>query len=139
MRPDDVAVGQTYRVHILERGDVARHLTGDPQRGDADLALLAWLISGTEDFDLTVTVTGQTLGGEPAVTGVRVAETCEISTPLTPEAAERLGLSSSVEYLVKGVLIDVATGHTVSRPTDQTVTIPARWLAPLGEQSAGWR
>lgn len=129
MRPDDVEVGQTYRVHIRERGDVARHLTGD--RGETDLALLAWLFSGTEDFDLTITVTGQTLGGEPAVTGVRVAETCEISTPLPAETAARLGLPETVDYLVKGVLIDAVSGRVVTRPTGQTITIPASWLLPL--------
>ncbi|GDY31143.1 hypothetical protein [Gandjariella thermophila] len=131
MRPDDVRVGETYRVHVSRRADAAQCLTGDPRRAEADLVLLSWLLGGAEDFELTVTATGERLCGEPAVTGIRVDESSAVSTPLPPETAERLGLSRSVDYLVRGVLVDAATGRVVSLPTQQTVTIPARWLVPL--------
>jgi len=54
-----------------------------------------------------------------------------VSTPLPPEDAERLGLPQDVDYLVRGVLIDAATGNLVSLPTDQMITVPTHWLVPL--------
>jgi len=68
---------------------VARHIT--------DLTMFAWLISGADDFDLTVTATGAVLGDEPAVTGVRVGETAEFTTPLPRATASRLGLPADVD------------------------------------------
>lgn len=131
MRPHDVEVGQTYRVHITQRDNPARFITGDPSKTEADLLMLSWTLEAAHEFDLTVTATGQTLGGEPAVTGVRVADTARVSTPLPPEAAERLGLPSDIDYIVEGVLKDAVTGQLVSRPTDETMTVPVAWLRPL--------
>ncbi|MFC0109198.1 hypothetical protein [Kibdelosporangium aridum] len=131
MRPHDVEVGQTYRVRITQRDNPARFITGDPSKAEADLLMLSWTLEATHEFDLTVTATGQVLSGEPAVTGVRVAETSRVSTPLPPEAAERLGLPTDVDYVVEGVLKDAVTGQIVSRPTGETMTLPCAWLRPL--------
>ncbi|CAM3656969.1 hypothetical protein KIPE111705_19155 [Kibdelosporangium persicum] len=131
MRPHDVEVGQTYRVRITQRDNPAQFITGDPGKTEADLLMLSWTLESAHEFDLTVTATGQVLGGEPAVTGVRVAETSHVSTPLPPEAAERLGLPTDVRYVVEGVLKDAVTGRIVSRPTGETMTVPVAWLRPL--------
>ncbi|MBP2323594.1 hypothetical protein JOF56_003979 [Kibdelosporangium banguiense] len=131
MRPHDVEVGQTYRVHITQRDNPAQYLTGDPDRTEADLLIFSFLLDSVHEFDLTVTAIGQTLGDEPAVTGVRVSETSRVSLPLPPEMAARMGLPSNVGYIVEGVLKDAVTGRIVSRPTDQTMTIPCAWLRPL--------
>ncbi|ONI70227.1 hypothetical protein ALI144C_46975 [Actinosynnema sp. ALI-1.44] len=129
MRPHDVEVGHTYRVRITQRDNPARFITGDPRKAEADLLMLSWTLEAVHEFDLTVTATGQTLGDEPAVTGVRVADTSHISTPLPRETAERLGLPTDVEYVVEGVLKDAVTGRIVSRPTGETMTVPVAWLA----------
>jgi hypothetical protein len=131
MRPHDVEVGQTYRVHFTRRDNPAQYLTGDPSRAEADLLIFTWLLDAVNEFDLTVTATGQTLNGEPAVTGVWVSETSRISTPLPRDAASRLGLPADVDYIVEGVLKDAVTGKIVSRPTGQTLTVPVCWLRPL--------
>jgi hypothetical protein len=128
MRNENVRIGQTYRVHIATHDRPAQHLTGDPQRRDTDLALFALSLSGVVDFDLTVTATDQHLGDEPAVTGIRISETAQVSVPLPAEVAERLGLPASVEYVVEGVLKDAVSGRRVSLPTEQVLTIPTRWL-----------
>ncbi|MET0133607.1 MAG: hypothetical protein ABW215_08430 [Kibdelosporangium sp.] len=128
MRPNDVEVGQTYRVHITRQDNPAQYLTGDPNRAESDQLIFTWLLDSVNEFDLTVTEVGRNLGDEPAVTGVWVSETSRVSTPLPPETAERLGLSKDVQYLVEGVLKDAATGRIVSRQTGQTLTIPCRWL-----------
>ena len=125
MEPGDIVVGQTYRVHLSRRADVARNIT------DLTLTMFAWLISGADDFDLTVTGTGMVPGGEPVVTGVRVGETAQVSTPLPRATASRLGLPADVDYLVKGVIVDAASGQVVSLPSEETVTIPIRWLRPI--------
>ena len=123
MEPGDIVVGQTYLVHLSRGADVGRQVT--------DLTTFAWLICGADDFDLTVTATGAVLGDEPAVTGVRVGETAQLSTPLPRATASRLGLPTDVDYLVKGVIVDAASGRVVSLPSEETVTIPIRWLRPL--------
>ena len=128
MRPENVRIGHTYQVHIAQHDRPARHMTGDPHRRDTDFALLALAISGAMDFDLTVTATDQQLGEEPAVTGVRVSETSQVKVPLPAEAAARLGLPTNIDYVVEGTLRDVATGRAVNLPTEQTLTIPTRWL-----------
>ncbi|TCO57211.1 hypothetical protein [Actinocrispum wychmicini] len=131
MRPHDVEVGQTYRVRVTPQDNPAQLLTGDPQRTELDLVVFTWLNDAENEFDLTITATGQTLGYEPAVTGIWVSETSRVTTPLPPEAAERLGLPQTVNYIVEGVLKDAVTGKIVSRPTDHTLTVPCRWLRPL--------
>jgi hypothetical protein len=131
MRPNDVEVGQTYRVHFTQRDNPAQYLTGDPSRAERDLLIFTWLLDAVNEFDLTVTAVGETLNDEPAVTGVWVSETSRITTPLPRDAAARLGLPENVDYIVEGVLKDAVTGRIVSRPTDQTLTIPCRWLRPL--------
>jgi hypothetical protein len=131
MRPNDVEVGQTYRVHITRQDNPAQYLTGDPSRAESDLLIFTWLLDSVNEFDLTVTEVGKTLGQEPAVTGVWVSETSRVSTPLPPEAAEKLGLPRDVPYVVEGVLKDATTGRIVSRQTGQTLTIPVRWLRTL--------
>lgn len=123
MEPGDIVVGQTYLVHLSRRADIARHLT--------DFTMFAWLIGGAEDFDLTVTETGTRLGDEPAVTGVRVGETAEVTTPLPRETAAHLGLPDDVDYLVKGVIVDAFSGHVIRLPSAETVTVPVGWLRPL--------
>jgi hypothetical protein len=123
MEAGDIVVGQTYLVHLSRRADVAGDIT--------DLTMVAWLISGADDFDLTVTVTGAVLGDEPAVTGVRVGETAQCTTPLPRDTASRLGLPADVGYLVKGVIVDAASDRVVSLPCEETVTVPIRWLRPL--------
>lgn len=128
MLPDEVEHGQTYRVRISNRDNPAELLACAPERGEANLVLFTLALEAVVDFDLTVTAVGQTLGTEPAVTGVRVSETSHVRTPLPAEAAERLGLPADVAYLVEGVLKDAATGRVVSLPADHTVTIPVRWL-----------
>lgn len=60
----------------------------------------------------------------------RLRDLARTRTP-PPETAERLGLPTNVGYFVEGVLKDTATGHIVSLPTDQTLTVPVRWLHPL--------
>lgn len=131
MRPHDVEVGQTYRVRVTRQDNPAQLLTGDPTRTEMDMVVFTWLFDAENEFDFTVTATGQSLGGEPAVTGVWVTETSRVSTPLPPEAAERLGLPQDVSYVVEGVLKDAVTGRIVSRPTDNTLTVPCSWLRPL--------
>ncbi|MEV4318293.1 hypothetical protein [Actinocrispum sp. NPDC049592] len=131
MRPHDVVVGQTYRVHCTHKDNPAQLLTGDPAQAETDLVVFLWLLESVTEFDLTVTETGRTLNGEPAVTGIWISETSRVSTPLPPEAAERMGLPSNVSYIVEGVLKDAITGQIVSRPTDHTVTVPCKWLQPL--------
>jgi hypothetical protein len=132
MRPHDVEVGQTYRVHITRQDNPAQLLTGDPRQSETDLLVFSWLLlDAVNEFDLTVTATGLTIGEEPAVTGVWVSESSRVSTPFPPEAAARLGLPANVNYLVEGVLKDALTGQIVSRPTDHTLTVPCSWLRPL--------
>ncbi|MGW0520670.1 hypothetical protein [Crossiella sp. NPDC003009] len=114
MHAHEVEVGATYRVQ-------PRHNHGT----------LAWLFSGPEEFELTVTGTGAVLGEQAAVTGVRVADRHNVSLPLPPEQAQRMGLPPGVEYLVQGVLVDAATGALVSRPTMESVTVPVSWLCPV--------
>ncbi|GAB3907654.1 hypothetical protein ACFQ1S_26440 [Kibdelosporangium lantanae] len=131
MRPHDVEVGQTYRVRVTRQDNPAQLLSGDPKRTEMDLVVFTWLFDAENEFDLTVTATGQHLGDEPAVTGVWVSETSRVTTPFPPEAAARLGLPSDVDYVVEGVLKDAVTGQIVSRPTGHTLTVPCRWLRPL--------
>lgn len=119
----EIAVGQTYRVHLPNRSDAGRFLT-DPK-------LLMWVLGEAEDFELTVESADVRLNGEPAVTGVRFRDTVHVSTPLPPSAAARLGLPSDVEYLVRGVLVDAVSGQVVQLPTEETVTVPVNWLRPL--------
>lgn len=130
MQPDEVETGQTYRVHITNRDNPAQLLACTPERSEANLALFAETLDATIDFELTVVATGQVLGTEPAVMGIRVSETSRVRTPLPAETAERLGLPTNVSYFVEGILKD-ATGQAVSLPADQTLTVPARWLRPL--------
>lgn len=93
MRAVDVQLGQTYRVHIPRRDKPIRYMTHDPDRGEVDIALAQLAITHPADFDLTVTGLDQVLGhDEPAVTGVRVAESSRIAVPLDVEIADRLGL-----------------------------------------------
>jgi hypothetical protein len=136
MLPDEVETGQTYRVHISDRDNPAQLLACAPERSEANFVLFTLAVESVVDFDLTVMATGQALGEEPAVTGVRVSETSHVRTPLPAETAERLGLSTDVDYVVDGVLKDAATGQMVSLPSDQTLTVPTRWLNPLPDASA---
>jgi hypothetical protein len=131
MLPNDVEAGQTYRVHISKRDNPAQLLGCAPERSEANLVLFTLALEAVVDFDLTVMETGQALGEEPAVTGVRVSESSHVRTPLPTEAAERLGLPTDVDYIVEGVLKDAASGQMVSLPADQTLTVPVRWLRPL--------
>ncbi|WP_190820109.1 hypothetical protein [Saccharopolyspora pogona] len=128
-------MGATYRVRVGPGDNPAQYLSGDPGRSEGDLALfLLALGSGdgiSSEFDLTVTSVDQTLGGEAAVTGIRVSDTSHVSVPLPPEIAQQLGLSADVDYVVEGVLKDPSTGQVVSLPSDQTLTVPVRWLHPL--------
>jgi hypothetical protein len=141
MLPEEVETGQTYRVHIANRDNPAHLLACTPEHSEANLALFAETLDATVHFaelaernielsDLTVVATGQLLGTEPAVTGIRVSETSRVRTPLPTETAERLGLPTTVSYFVEGVLKD-RTGQVVSLPANQTLTVPARWLHPL--------
>jgi hypothetical protein len=123
MDSDDIRIGRTYRVHLPRRDEVAQQLSCDPRDTEADLTLLSWMFSGAEDFDLTVTA----IDAE-TITGIRVSESSQISTPLPPAHAERLGLSTEVEYLVQGVLVDASTGKIVTLPADQVISVPAHWL-----------
>jgi hypothetical protein len=128
MQPDEVETGQTYRVHISKRDNPSHLLACTPERGEANLALFAETLDATVDFELTVVATGQSLGTEPAVTGIRVSETSRVRTSLSAETAERLGLPTNVGYYVEGILKDAATGQVVTLPADQTLTVPVRWL-----------
>lgn len=130
MRAFNVRTGHTYRVHIPRRDRPIRYLTHDPQRADVDIALTQLYITHVTDFDITVTAVDQTLGEEPAVTGIRVADTARIRVPLDPEIAEHLGLDPAVDYEVDGLIYDAATGHTVPLPAEQELTVPVRWLHP---------
>ena len=123
MDKGDIVVGQTYLVHLPRRSDAGPHLT--------DPAVLVWVLCGADDFDLTVTAVDAVLDGEPAVTGVRVAETSRVTTPLPRAAAYRLGLPADVDYLVTGAIVDAASGQVVRVPTEQRVTVPVGWLLPL--------
>lgn len=131
MRPDEVSTGQTYRVHISGQDNPAHLLACAPERGEANLVLFTEALEAAIDFDLTVVETGQALGAEPAVTGVRVSESSHVRASLSPEDAGRLGLPTDVDYVVEGVLKDAATGELVSLPSGQTLTVPVRWLRPL--------
>ena len=132
MEPDDLRVGHTYRVHVPRRDNPAEYVTG----AGADLALVLLAINHSEgfddDFELTVTAVGGMLGADPAVTGVRFVDTSHVRTPLAPHVADALGLSRDVDYVVEGVLKDATTGDAVHLPAEQSITIPARWLHPLG-------
>jgi hypothetical protein len=119
-----IVVGETYRVHLPKRSDAGRFLT--------DLNLLMWVLGEAPDFELTVESTGAELNGEPAVVGVRLTETAQISTPLPRDTAARLGLPADVDYLVRGVIVDAASGQVVQLPAEETLTIPVEWLRPLG-------
>lgn len=120
----NIEIGQTYRVHLPNRSDAGRFLT-DPM-------LLMWVLGEAEDFELTVESTDATLHGEPAVVGVRFKDTVHVSTPLPKDAAAHLGLPSNVDYLVRGVLVDAISGQVVQLPTEETLTVPTKWLRPLG-------
>ncbi|RJQ73738.1 hypothetical protein D5S17_24250 [Pseudonocardiaceae bacterium YIM PH 21723] len=128
MRPEEIEVGQTYRVRITTRDNPAQYLTGDPARSALDLSLFALSLSEGSEFEFTVTGTGHDMGGEPAVTGVRITESARVRTPLPAELAARMGLPDSVRYVVDGVVRDGATGALVNLPHDETLTIPVRWL-----------
>jgi hypothetical protein len=123
MDKGDIVVGQTYLVHLPRWSATGLQLT--------DLTTLLWMLGGADDFDLTVTGTGAVVGDEPVVTGVRVAETSQVSTPLPRATAARLGLPADVDYLVQGAIVDAASGEVVRLPTAETVTIPVGWLLPL--------
>jgi hypothetical protein len=128
MLPGEVEPGQTYRVHISNRGNPAHLLSCAPEQSAANLMLFTEAVEAVIDFDLTVVETGQILGAEPAVTGIRMSETSHVSTFLPAETAELLGLPTDVRYIVEGVLKDAATGQMVVLPTGQTLTVPVRWL-----------
>lgn len=131
MFADEVKTGHTYRVRISDRDNAAQLLACAPEFSEANLMLFTFALESAVDFDLTVLATGQILGDEPAVTGIRVSETSHVRTPLPANMAERLGLPAGVDYIVEGVLKDAATGEMVSRPSTQTLTVPVRWLHPL--------
>ncbi|MGO1055110.1 hypothetical protein [Crossiella sp. CA198] len=114
MRAHEVEIGATYQVR--------------PQH---DHGTLAWLFSGPDEFELTVTGAGAMLGEVSAVVGVRVIDRHNVSLPLPPEQARRMGLPPGVDYLVQGVLVDAASGALVSRPTMESVTVPVSWLFPV--------
>jgi len=80
----EIRSGETYRVHIPRREDPLRLLTGDPARVEVDSGLAQLAQARRTDFDLTVTETGQQLGREPAVTGIRISETARICVLLPP-------------------------------------------------------
>jgi hypothetical protein len=40
------------------------------------------------------------------------------------------GLPPDVDYVVDGSLLDALTGEFVGLLTEQTLTVPARWLRP---------
>lgn len=132
MKPEGLRIGDTYRVHIPRRDSPAKHLTRDPDRSDVDLALAQLALSRATDFDITITsLDVEPLGDEPAVTGVRVVDTAHVRTPLASDVAAALGLPTDVEYVVEGVLKDAASDDLVPLLTEQTITIPRRWLRPL--------
>lgn len=130
MKPEDIQIGETYRVHIPRRDNPSRHLTSDQARPDVDIALIQLYIAGDNDFALTVTGVAERLRDEPAVTGVRVVDTSHVRVPLAPEVAQARGLPPGVDYLVDGSLLDARTGDFVELTTDQTLTVPLRWLRP---------
>lgn len=130
----DVRIGATYRVRVPRRERPLDHRIGDPAYGPVDVAL-AWLeITHRRDFALTVTAIGAPdLGpglGEPAVTGALVVDQpAAVVVPLPADVAAALALDPAAGYQVAGRLVDGA-GDPVALPTEQTVTVPARWLHP---------
>src|SRR2546421_5676360 len=97
MESGDIVVGQTYLVHLSRRADVARHLT--------DLSMFAWLISGADDYTLTVTETGARLDDEPAVTGGRGGGTAGGTTPPPRDTPARPGVAGRGHHPVKGGIV----------------------------------
>src|SRR5437763_10891941 len=126
----EIRSGETYRVHIPRREDPLRLLTRDPARAEVDSGLAQLAQARRTDFDLTVIETGQQLGREPAVTGIRISETARICVLLPPETAAELGLTPGVDYLVDGIIKDATTGSAIDIPVEQTITVPLRWLRP---------
>ncbi len=126
----EIRSGETYRVHIPRREDPLRLLTRDPARAEVDCGLAQLAQARRTDFDLTVIETGQQLGREPAVTGIRISETARICVLLPPETAAELGLTPGVDYLVDGIIKDATTGSAIDIPVEQTITVPLRWLRP---------
>ena len=126
----EIRSGETYRVHIPRREDPLRLLTRDPARAEVDSGLAQLAQARRTDFDLTVIETGQQLGREPAVTGIRISETPRICVLLPPETAAELGLTPGVDYLVDGIIKDATTGSAIDIPVEQTITVPLRWLRP---------
>ena len=126
----EIRSGETYRVHIPRREDPLRLLTRDPARAEVDSGLAQLAQARRTDFDLTVIETGQQLGTEPAVTGIRISETARICVLLPPETAAELGLTPGVDYLVDGIIKDATTGSAIDIPVEQTITVPLRWLRP---------
>ncbi|SDX67807.1 hypothetical protein SAMN05421504_103455 [Amycolatopsis xylanica] len=125
MHADEVRLGETYRVRVTHEDNPAQYATGNVEF----MTIFAFSMESAIEFDFTVTATGETLSGEPAVTGIRVSESSRVSTPLPPEIAERLALPPDGDYVVEGVLKDAKTGQIVTLPTDHTLTIPAAWLS----------
>ncbi|MFD4196692.1 hypothetical protein [Amycolatopsis thermoflava] len=130
MREDEVRAGETYVVHIPRRDNPIKYVTGDPARGAADVGLAQLSITRTNDFELTITMVGELLGEESAVSGIRVTDSAHLCLPVPPEVAERIGLSPGLPYFVDGVLRDATTEQVVNLPIEQRLTVPVRWLRP---------
>jgi hypothetical protein len=126
VKASDVRVGFTYQVHVPRGDDPLRHAASDPGIGEQ----LAWLAIHRGDFDLTVTAAAQL--DEPAVTGIMVVTSAQVTVPLPVGHAAALGLGPGVSYVVEGRVCDAATGRAVELPQAREMTVPVRWLSPPG-------
>jgi hypothetical protein len=128
MRVQNIEVGQAYTVQIPHSLPGSRYpITRDNPDGAHMIYRLKTMLG--HRFALTVTeVDGDT------VTGLRERSSPYVdSIELLPEQIDALRLTAGARYFIRcGSLFD-ADQQPVRLPLAETLTVPARWLHPLGE------
>ncbi|MFF4741253.1 hypothetical protein ACFY2W_36030 [Streptomyces sp. NPDC001262] len=127
MRARDIKAGRAYTVQVPHTLPGQRYPL-DPRTRESVRAHLRLHALRGHRLALTVTAVDGSL-----VTGFRVTSTPYVDNlELLPEQTDALGLPVGTRYFVRGTLHDV-DDQPVELPYAETLTVPARWLRPLGE------
>ncbi|MET9956266.1 hypothetical protein ABZ135_32630 [Streptomyces sp. NPDC006339] len=130
MRTQNIEVGQTYTAQVPHSLPGSRYPI---TRNDIDGALKVYALKAMCGHRFAFTVT-EIHHDTDTVTGFRERSTPHVdSIELLPEQIAALGLTAGPRYFLVGGSVFDADHKTVGMPYLQTVTMPARWLHPLGE------